>query len=58
MMHDGFITAMNTQRITRDWVLSISENLANAYTPGYRERKFNFKTNTKNIFKAKKSKIM
>ena len=44
MMHDGFITAMNAQRITRDWVLSISENLANAYTPGYRERKFNFKT--------------
>ncbi len=43
-MRDSFINALNTQKVTHDWVTSISENLVNVYTPGYRERKFTFKT--------------
>lgn len=43
-MRDAFITALNTQKISAEWVKSISENLINVYTPGYRERKFTFKT--------------
>lgn len=43
-MRDAFINALNTQKITNEWVTSLSENLTNVYTPGYREKKFNFKT--------------
>ena len=43
-MRDAFINALNTQKITNEWVSNISENLTNAYTPGYREKKFTFKT--------------
>ncbi len=43
-MHDAFINAINTQKITSEWITSIAENLTNAYTPGYREKKFTFKT--------------
>ncbi len=43
-MQDAFISALNTQKITNEWVRDISENLVNVYTPGYRERKFTFKT--------------
>ena len=43
-MRDAFINALNTQRITKEWVTNLSENLVNVYTPGYREKKFNFKT--------------
>lgn len=43
-MRDAFINALNTQKITQEWVTDISENLTNAYTPGYREKKFTFKT--------------
>ncbi|MBE7704295.1 MAG: flagellar hook basal-body protein [Cyanobacteria bacterium SIG29] len=43
-MRDAFINALNTQKITSEWVASLSENLTNIYTPGYREQKFTFKT--------------
>ncbi len=43
-MHDAFINALNTQRITTKWVGDITENLINVYTPGYREKKLTFKT--------------
>ncbi len=43
-MRDAFINALNTQKITSEWVNDISQNLVNAYTPGYREKKFTFKT--------------
>lgn len=43
-MRDAFINALNTQHTTYEWVKSISENLVNVYTPGYREKQFNFKT--------------
>ncbi len=43
-MRDAFINALNTQRITNEWVNDIAQNLVNAYTPGYREKKFTFKT--------------
>jgi len=43
-MHDSFITALNTQRTTLDWMDAIVKNMSNIYTPGYRETQFNFKT--------------
>ena len=43
-MRDAFINALNTQKITSEWVSDLSENLVNVYTPGYREKKFTFKT--------------
>ncbi len=43
-MRDAFINALNTQKITTQWIDTISENLINVYTPGYREKKFTFKT--------------
>ena len=43
-MRDAFINALNTQKLTSEWVNDLSENLVNAYTPGYREKKFTFKT--------------
>ena len=43
-MRDAFINALNTQKITAEWVNDLSENLVNVYTPGYREKRFTFKT--------------
>ena len=43
-MLDAYITAMNTQTTTAKWINDLSENLMNVYTPGYREKKFQFKT--------------
>jgi len=43
-MHDAFVNALNTQKITATWIKNISENMTNVYTPGYREKKFTFKT--------------
>lgn len=42
-MRDSFVTAVNTQRVTKEWMDQITENLANIYTPGYREIRANFK---------------
>lgn len=43
-MRDGFIAAMNTQKIASEWANEISENLINVFNPGYREKKMNFRT--------------
>lgn len=43
-MRDAFVNALNTQKISATWVKNISENMINVYTPGYREKKFTFKT--------------
>ncbi len=43
-MNDSFITAINTQKSTTNWIDSLTENLANMYTPGYRESQVTFKT--------------
>lgn len=43
-MQDSFITAINTQRTTTDWMNLIIQNMTNMYTPGYREIMGNFKT--------------
>lgn len=43
-MNDSFITALNTQRATTDWMNVLSENLTNIYTPGFKENQVNFST--------------
>ena len=43
-MRDGFIEAMNSQKIASEWMAELTENLTNSSTPGYREKKLNFKT--------------
>lgn len=43
-MYDSFITALNTQKTTMDWMEAITKNLSNIYTPGYKEVQSNFKT--------------
>lgn len=43
-MNDSFITALNTQKATSGWIDSLTENLVNIYTPGYRETQSTFKT--------------
>jgi len=43
-MNDSFVTALNTQRSTTNWIDALTENLANIYTPGYRESQHTFKT--------------
>ncbi len=43
-MRDSFITAINTQRVTKEWMDQIAENMSNVYTPGYRETKGTFKS--------------
>ncbi len=42
-MNDCFITAINTQRISKDWIDQIAINMGNVYTPGYRGINGNFK---------------
>lgn len=41
-MQDPYITAINTQKAALGWWNTLSENLGNMYTPGYREVKTNF----------------
>lgn len=43
-MRDGFIGAMNSQKIAGEWANELSENLVNMFTTGYREKKVTFKT--------------
>ena len=43
-MNDAFITALNTQYATVNWIDVLSENMTNTYTPGYREKQVTFKT--------------
>ena len=42
-MRDSFVTAINTQKITKEWMDQIAVNLSNIYTPGYREVRSTFK---------------
>lgn len=41
-MYDPFITAINTQKTTVEWIGAVSQNLGNVYTPGYREVRSTF----------------
>ena len=43
-MNDSFITSINVQKTTASWIDSLTENLANIYTPGYRESQTTFIT--------------
>lgn len=43
-MNDSFITALNVQKATVNWMDLLSENLGNIYTPGFRENKVGFET--------------
>lgn len=43
-MNDSFITALNTQKATANWMDMLSENLSNVYTPGFQENNVNFST--------------
>src|SRR5574344_840821 len=43
-MNDSLITAFNTQKATVNWMDLLSDNLANVYTPGFKESKVDFKT--------------
>lgn len=43
-MNDAFINALNAQKSTHTWIDALTQNMANMYTPGYRESAINFKT--------------
>ena len=43
-MNDSYITAINTQMITKDWMDQITHNMSNIYTPGFREINGTFKS--------------
>ena len=43
-MNDAFITAINTQYATINWIDVIADNMTNVYTPGFREKQVSFKT--------------
>ena len=43
-MNDSFVTALNTQKSTQNWMDVIADNMTNIYTPGFREKQVNFKT--------------
>ena len=43
-MNDAFINALNAQKSTNTWINALTQNMANMYTPGYRESAINFKT--------------
>lgn len=43
-MNDSFITSINTERTTMDWMNLIIQNMSNIYSPGYRESMGNFRT--------------
>ena len=43
-MKDSYVSALNCQLATADWIDGIAENMINMYTPGYRENQMTFKT--------------
>ncbi|MDD3435866.1 MAG: flagellar basal body rod C-terminal domain-containing protein [Candidatus Gastranaerophilales bacterium] len=43
-MNDSFITALNVQKATVNWMDVLAENMGNTYTPGFRENSVNFQT--------------
>ena len=42
-MNDSFVTALNTQKTTVEWMNALTTNMTNMYTPGFKENKVNFK---------------
>ena len=38
-MYDPFITAVNSERATLNWMETLTQNTSNLYTPGFRERR-------------------
>lgn len=43
-MYDSFTTAINTQRATTHWMETLTDNMMNQYTPGFRESQVTFST--------------
>jgi len=43
-MNDAFVNALNTQKVTKAWMDSLSENLVNIYSSGYRANEARFST--------------
>lgn len=43
-MNDSFITALNVQKATVNWIDVLADNMSNAYTPGFKETQVNFST--------------
>lgn len=43
-MNDSFVTALNVQKATINWMDVLSENMANVYTPGFKENQVTFST--------------
>jgi len=43
-MNDAFITAINTQYATVNWMDVIADNMTNVYTPGFKQKQVTFKT--------------
>ena len=43
-MNDSFVTALNVQKATNNWIDVIADNLSNCYTPGFKESQVNFST--------------
>ena len=43
-MNDSFITALNVQKATNNWIDVITDNLSNCYTPGFKESQVGFST--------------
>lgn len=43
-MNDSFVTALNTQKATVNWMDVLAENLSNIYTPGFQENSVTFQT--------------
>ena len=42
-MNDAFISSLNAQKSTNAWIDALTQNMANMYTPGYRESAITFK---------------
>ena len=43
-MNDSFVTALNTQKATVNWIDVLAYNMGNCYTPGFKESSVNFAT--------------
>lgn len=43
-MNDAFVTALNTQKATVNWMEVLADNMGNVYTPGFKESKVDFQT--------------
>jgi len=43
-MNDSYVTALNTQKSTQNWMDVIAHNMTNVYTPGFKEQQVTFKT--------------